>query len=165
MISVFSGLLLLQQAVYTGNSSPPTGDTAGYWQQRVGYTLVAHLDEGLQGITAQGELKYVNNSPDTLREMYFHQYLNAFKPGSKWSAADAKENRDRFQNLREPNYAYERFTMAPVVGGVPTLVDYPGSPDSTVAHLRLPRALAPGDSVTIQLKWEARPSATVFRRQ
>src|SRR6185295_2293015 len=48
--------------------------------------------------------------------------------------------------------------------GVPTLVDYPGSPDSTVAHLRLPKALAPGDSINIDLSWEGRPS-TVPRRQ
>ena len=47
------------------------------------------------GVVAQGRLRYVNNSPDTLREMYFHQYLNAFKPGSKWSESDAAENRER----------------------------------------------------------------------
>jgi len=61
-----------------------TGDTTGYWQQRVSYSIVVHLDEGLRGVTAQGRLHYVNNSPDTLREMFFHQYLNAFKPDSKW---------------------------------------------------------------------------------
>src|SRR5688572_12335464 len=108
------------------------------------------------GVTAQGRLRYVNNSPDTLRDLYFHQYLNAFKPGSKWSASDDRENRERFQRLREPDYGYERFTRAPTVDGVPTLVDYPGAPDSTVAHMRLPRPLAPGDSVTVDLFWEGR---------
>ena len=145
-------------------TTPPGGDTTGYWQQRVNYSIVAHLDEGLRGFTAQGRLRYVNNSPDTLREMYFHQYLNAFKPGSKWSASDERENRVRFQNLGEPNYGYERFTRAPIVDGVPTLVDYPGSPDSTVVHLRLPKPLAPGDSITIDMAWEGRPSI-VPRRQ
>src|SRR5215210_4082971 len=124
--------LLLQTAVSGGNTTPPGGDTTGYWQQRVAYSIVVHLDEGLMGFIASGQLRYVNNSPDTLREMYFHQYLNAFKPRSKWSALDQKESRDRFQNLREPDYGYERFTRAPTVDGVPTLVDYPGSPDSTV---------------------------------
>lgn len=156
--------LLLQTAVSGGNTTPPSGDTTGYWQQRADYSIVAHLDEGLLGFTAQGKLRYVNNSPDTLREMYFHQYLNAFKPGSKWSALDERENRERFQNLREPDYGYERFTRAPLVDGVPTLVDYPGSPDSTVVHLRLPRPLAPGDSISIDFTWEGRPSI-VARRQ
>ena len=152
------------QVAAAAGTTPPSGDTTAYWQQRVNYSIVVHLDEGLMGFTAQGQLRYVNNSPDTLREMFFHQYLNAFKPGSRWSASDERENRVRFQNLREPNYGYERFTRAPMVGGIPTLVDYPGSPDSTVAHLRLPRPLAPGDSVSIDFAWEGRPSI-VPRRQ
>ena len=96
--------------------------------------------------------------------MFFHQYLNAFRPHSKWSDVDTKEYRERFQDLGEPSYGYERFTAAPVVDGIPTLVDYPGAPDSTVVHLRLPRPIAPGDSVVIRLAWEGRPSV-VFRRQ
>src|SRR6185369_11566950 len=75
-----------------------------------------------------------------------------------------KENRVRFQELAEPNYGYERFREAPVVGGVPVIVDYPGAPDSTVAHFKLPKGLAPGDSVEIRFVWDARPS-TVTRRQ
>lgn len=156
--------MLLQQSAYTGASSPAAGDTTGYWQQRVSYTMLAHLDDGLLGISARGQMRYVNNSPDTLREMYFHQYLNAFRPGSKWSATDDRENRLRFQDLHEPLNAYERFSGAPTVDGIATVVDYPGSPDSTVAHIRLPRPLAPGDSLTIAFNWEARPSV-VFRRQ
>jgi hypothetical protein len=164
MIPFVGALMLLQQGAFTGATSPPTGDTTGYWQQRISYTVLAHLDEGLLGITARGQMRYVNNSPDTLREMYFHQYLNAFRPGSKWSASDEREHRLRFQDLREPYYGYERFTSAPTVDGIPTLVDYPGSPDSTVAHIRLPRPLAPGDSIVVGFAWEARPSV-VFRRQ
>src|SRR3954468_1142218 len=158
-----SAALLFQLAASAG-STPPTGDTTGYWQQRVAYSIIVHLDEGLQGITGQGQLRYVNNSPDTLREMFVHQYLNAFKRGSKWSASDEREGRDRFQHLREPDYGYERFTRAPLVDGVPTLVDYPGGRDSTIVHLRLPRPLGPGDSVLVDFAWEARPSI-VPRRQ
>ena len=158
------GFALAMQVAAAMGTSPAGGDTTGYWQQRVNYSIIVHLDEGLMGFTAQGRLRYVNNSPDTLREMYFHQYLNAFRPGSKWSEADAREHRERFQNLREPNYGYERFTRSPVIDGVPARVDYPGAPDSTVAHLVLPRPLAPGDSISIDLAWEGRPSA-LPRRQ
>jgi hypothetical protein len=155
---------LLQQATYQGASTPPSGDTVGYWQQSVHYRIVATLDEEQSKLRAEGALTYVNHSPDTLREMYFHQYLNAFRPGSKWSARDEKENRVRFQDLAEPNYGYERFREAPVVGGVPVIVDYPGAPDSTVVHFKLPKGLAPGDSIDIHFAWDARPS-TVTRRQ
>ncbi len=164
MISLLGVAFLLQQGTFLGNTTPPSGDTVGYWQQRVRYTIVATLDEERSAVHAKGELVYTNNSPDTLREMYVHQYLNAFRPGSKWSAADEKENRERFQHLTEPNYGYERFTAAPTVDGRAVTVTYPGSPDSTVARFSLPMSIPPGGTVHIQFAWDARPS-TVFRRQ
>jgi hypothetical protein len=161
-------LIALQQAVPAPApppTTPPSGDTTGYWQQRVEYRITAKLDEKMQNIQATGDLVYVNQSPDTLHEMFFHQYLNAFRPGSRWSAVDEREGRVRFQNLREPDYGYERFTSAPTVNGESVVVDYPGAPDSTVAHIALPRPLAPGDSVRVHFSWDARPSARVYRRQ
>src|SRR5919109_692584 len=157
--------LLFVALQQTSPTTPPTGDTTGYWQQHVAYRIVARLDEKAGVVRASGELVYENHSPDTLREMYFHQYLNAFRPGSRWSAADARERVVRFQELREPNYAYERFTATPVFDGTPVSPLYPLAPDSTVVRFPLPRPLAPGDSVRVQFHWDARPSATVYRRQ
>ena len=81
----------------------------GYWQQHVHYRIVARLDEAATRLHSRGELVYVNNSPDTLREMYLQQYLNAFRPGSRWSAADEREGRVRFQRLQDPDYAFRVF--------------------------------------------------------
>lgn len=53
------------------------------WQQRVEYTMevsLDHRDHLFQGTT---RLRYTNNSPDTLREVFFHLYFNAFQPGSE----------------------------------------------------------------------------------
>jgi hypothetical protein len=65
---------------------PTTGRTAtppeGYWQQDVHY-----LHEGAAGRQHRrhrhreaGSLTYWNNSPDTLREVFFHLYQNAYVP-------------------------------------------------------------------------------------
>jgi hypothetical protein len=171
MLAPFFAALLLQTPYQQpgavknpAESSPPSGDTVGYWQQRVQYRIVSRLDEAATRLRSRAELLYVNNSPDTLHEMYFHQYLNAFRPGSKWSAVDERESRVRFQNLRDPDYGYERFTAPPTVDGSPVFIDYPGTPDSTVVHFRLPRPLPPHDSIRIGFEWDARPS-TVPRRQ
>ena len=153
-------LLALQQ----GFTSPPSSDTAGYWHQRVSYTITAKLDERAERVRASSTLRYANNSPDTLREMFVHQYLNAFRPGSRWSAADAAEGRVRFQRLRDPEYGYERFTAPVRVNGRPVSVDYPGAPDSTVARFALPQPLVPGDSVHVAFEWDARPSTTPRRQ-
>jgi hypothetical protein len=145
-------------------TSPASGDTVGYWQQRADYRIVARLDETRDVLVASARLTYVNASPDTLRELFVHQHLNAFRPGSKWSATDAKEGRVRFQRLPDPHYAYERFTAAPTIDGTAVRAEYPGAPDSTVVRLALPRPLAPRDSLVATFTWEARLS-TVARRQ
>ena len=152
-------LLVMQQATSpVSPTTPPSADTVGYWQQRADYRIAARLDEARSVVAASGTLTYVNNSPDTLREIYLHQHLNAFRPGSRWSEVDAREGRVRFQNLADPDYGYERFTSTPTVNGQPVTPDYPTSPDSTVVRLALPRPLLPGDSAQLTFEWEARPS-------
>ena len=164
MIAILPLIFALQQSV-TQTVSPPGGDTVGYWQQRADYRITAELDEAAQVLHGRATLTYVNHSPDTLREMRVQQLLNAFRPGSRWSAADDREGRVRFQRLKEPNYGYERFTAAPKVNGEAVTVIYPFAPDSTIARFALPKALAPGDSAAVEFAWDARPSATVYRRQ
>ena len=167
MIPLLALLAALQQppsAAPDYNTSPASGDTVGYWQQRADYRIVATLDEGRGVLSSQGQLTYVNRSPDTLRELYVHQHLNAFRPHSAWSAVDTREGRVRFQNLADPDYAYERFTAVPTIDGVPVPPRYPGAPDSTVVVFDLPEPLAPGDSIRVSFQWDARPS-TLPRRQ
>ncbi len=64
---------------YYWKNRPPR---PGYWQQDVHYTIKAEIDDSLNLIDAKLELIYTNNSPDTLRELYFHLYQNSFQPGS-----------------------------------------------------------------------------------
>src|SRR3989449_8945769 len=139
------------------------GDTTAYWQQQVAYRITATLDEPSGVLTGHVRISYVNRSPDTLRDFYVHQYLNAFRPGSRWAAADSAEQRERFQHLKDPDYAFERITGATVMGRT-LRPDYPYAPDSTIAHWPLPRLLAPGDSLAVEIDWQARPS-TLPRRQ
>src|SRR3989440_3840099 len=138
-------------------------DTTGYWQQQVTYRITASLDEPTGVLAGPERSRYVNRSPATLRDFYVHQYLNAFRPGSRWAAADAAEGRDRFRHLKDPDYAFERITAATLIGRE-LRPDYPYAPDSTIAHWTLARPLAPGDSLVVELEWQARLS-TLPRRQ
>jgi hypothetical protein len=53
----------------------------GYWQQDVDYSIKASLDDKTDIVSATEDLEYYNNSPDTLRVLYFHLYQNAFIKG------------------------------------------------------------------------------------
>ncbi|MGH7752242.1 MAG: M1 family metallopeptidase, partial [Gemmatimonadales bacterium] len=138
-------------------------DTSGYWQQQVRYQIAARLDEASGVLTGTAQITYRNNSPDTLREFYVHQFMNAFRPGSRWAEADQREQRVRFQRMQDPDYAFNRITRAELMGRA-NRPEYPFAPDSTVARFPLPSPLAPGDSLVAVIAWQARPS-TLPRRQ
>ena len=54
-----------------------------YWQQDVHYKIKATINDSTDIIDATDySLTYWNNSPDTLTEIYFHLYQNAFQPNS-----------------------------------------------------------------------------------
>lgn len=54
----------------------------GYWQQDVHYQIKVKIDDETETVGGTEQLTYWNNSPDTLHEVYFHLYQNAFLPGS-----------------------------------------------------------------------------------
>ncbi len=134
-----------------------------YWQQRVSYDISASLDEP-SGVLSGGErIWYINRSPDTLSTFALHLYLNAFRPGSRWSDADSAEGRRRFNDLQDPDFGFNHVTDVRIMGQPATPV-YPFAPDSTIVRFELPHRLLPGDSMEITLRYDARPS-TVARRQ
>lgn len=138
------------------------GSAQDYWQQKVGYTIEASLDEAAEVLRGSARVEYLNQSPERLDELFFHLYLNAFRPGSEWARTEAREEYD-FKTLEDPDFGYERLTFAQV-NGVSVELSYPHAPDSTVVRLALEETLRPGDSVTVELRWDARPSTTCRRQ-
>ena len=68
---------------------------AQYWQQQIDYDIDLKLDVNTHQYNGTQEIKYWNNSPDTLRKVFFHLYMNAFQPGSMMDV--------RSQNLPDPD--------------------------------------------------------------
>ncbi len=52
------------------------------WQQKIKYSMDVRLDVNTHMITGRQHIEYWNNSPDTLKRVFFHLYWNAFQPGS-----------------------------------------------------------------------------------
>jgi hypothetical protein len=148
-------LLALQQAPAAPVNSP--------WQQEVAYEISARLDEPTGVLSGRERIRYRNASPDTLTTFSLHLYLNAFRPGSRWADVDSVEGRRRFNDLREPDFAFNHVRDVRIMGQAVEAV-YPLAPDSTIVRFALPRPLLPGDSMTVEMGWDARPS-TVPRRQ
>ena len=54
-----------------------------YWQQEIDYKIEVNFDKINNQYKGFQKIKYTNNSPETLRKVFFHLYFNAFKPGSE----------------------------------------------------------------------------------
>ena len=69
-----------------------------YWQQRADYTITASLDTGTTELNGSVQIRYTNNSPDTLRFVWLQVDQNLYRTGSKGSAlfpADSRWGRKR----------------------------------------------------------------------
>ncbi len=161
---MIGAILLLTAPTHLLVANPDSGSSArvGYWQQEVHYTIEAYLDEEAEHLDGAATLVYHNNSGDNLDEVFFHLYLNAFRPNSRWAQVEERSRLD-FQSLREPDYAYERIGTMRMNGSVLT-PEYPFAPDSTVVRFALTEPLASGDSTVFVFDWEARPSTTCRRQ-
>jgi len=69
--------------------------SSGYWQQQVDYKMDVSMDVKTYQYKGKQQLVYTNNSPDTLKKVYYHLYENAFQPGSEMDA--------RLQSIKDPD--------------------------------------------------------------
>lgn len=69
--------------------------SSSYWQQHVDYKMDVSMDLKTYQYKGKQELIYTNNSPDTLRCVFYHLYNNAFQPGSEMDK--------RLQSIKDPD--------------------------------------------------------------
>ena len=55
---------------------------ADRWQQAASYKMDIDFDVTNHQYKGQQEIRYTNNSPDELNQIFYHLYFNAFQPGS-----------------------------------------------------------------------------------
>ena len=52
------------------------------WQQKINYSINVKMDVATNRFNGNEKIDYYNNSPDTLKRVFFHTYWNAFQPNS-----------------------------------------------------------------------------------
>jgi hypothetical protein len=116
-----------------------------YWQQGVHYTIDALLDTDIHHIIGSERLIYRNNSPDTLRTVYFHLYWNLFTPGS-YGHQLAERNKNYNLNLTG-GMTIESIAILDQDAELIPLYEV----DNTIMQVQLISPLGPGDSVTFRV--------------
>ena len=71
------------QKTFDKNTRSTTGEPGkAYWQNRAEYDINAELNPATLFLKGNEKISYINNSPDTLREIVFKLYPNLFKKGA-----------------------------------------------------------------------------------
>ena len=81
----------------------------------------------------------LNRSPDTLTTFSLDPGISTlFGPAPAGALSDLAERRRRFNDLREPDFAFNHVRNVRIMGRPVTAI-YPFAPDSTVVRFALPR--------------------------
>lgn len=127
----------------------------------VDYSIDVELDAKTKKLLGHEILKYTNRSPDRIRDLQFHLYLNAFKNqrSTFW-----RESGGRLRGDKAPKDGWGYIDIRALrVGGEDRLAqmefihpDGSDPEDQTVVRVPLDDALEPGETVVVEFEFEAK---------
>lgn len=134
------------------------------WQQRVQYSMDVMLDTKTSGFSGTESIVYSNNSPDTLHEIFFHLYFNAFQPNSEMDVRsrtiadpDGRVG-DRISKL-SPSEEGRQAVNAMTQDGAPVILD----PRGTVLKVKLAKPIPPKSGSTFDLRFSGQVPLQIRR--
>ncbi|HBX61672.1 MAG TPA: peptidase M1, partial [Flavobacteriaceae bacterium] len=148
----------------------------GYWQQKVDYKIDVDMKEKAYQYDGKMQLKYTNNSGQSLNKVYFHLYFNAFQPGSMMdnrlqnipdpdkrmaTNVGTKENPkyvSRISELKPDQIGYQKVTSLKQDGKA---VSY--KVDGTILEVTLAKPIAEGQTSTFDMVWNAQVPEQIRR--
>jgi hypothetical protein len=132
------------RAVERGTRTRTGAPGPKHWTQYARYRLAAELDPAARRLTGRGTIAYLNRSPDTLPFLVLNLYQDVFAPGGM-----RNEGVNPTKGFELTRLAVAGETVYPAApGGRPAM-----QRTATLALVRLPRPLMPGDSVALDAEW------------
>jgi hypothetical protein len=147
--SIFAPLPTRPGNIYRSASGMPGPK---YWQQKADYDLKATIDTAAKRVNGSMMLRYTNNSPDTLRYLWFQTEQNAFKAGSLNSYIFPPASRFGALNF-EGGDVFEHFDQVTGPATKPVRKALTARDNGTVTRVDLAAPLAPGQTATFDVAW------------
>ncbi|SEK79587.1 Peptidase family M1 [Aquimarina amphilecti] len=130
-------------------------NNTSYWQQHVDYKM--NVDMNVENYQYKGtqELVYTNNSPDSLYQVFYHLYFNAFQPGSEMDVRSRNIEdpdprvMDRISKLTPEEIGYIKISSLKQNG---KKVTYKVA--GTVLEVQLNKPIAPGEKTTFSMSFD-----------
>ena len=119
-----------------------------YWQQQVNYTIDVALNDTDHTLSGFEKIEYINNSPDTLKFIWFHLWPNAYKNDKTAYTDQSLENGStKFYFSGKDDKGYINRLDFRVNNVTAQTEDHPQHID--IIKIILPAALAPGKKISI----------------
>ena len=119
-----------------------------YFQQKVNYTIQVTLNDKNHEISAFEKVEYINNSPDTLRFLYFHLWPNAYSGNQTDLAKQLTNSKGKERLFRDPELrGYIDSLNFKVDNQQVNWECLPGQPD--ICKINLIKPLSPCKSIII----------------
>lgn len=131
----------IQQAFKKGTRSDDGLPGKKYWQNRARYAISITARPPARTIEGREQITYINNSPDSLKNLVFKLILNIHKPGAVRLSPESAD-------YLTQGISIDSFSINGQSRPWKQMTYY-----NTVSPVRLPRPLASGDSVKLSLKW------------
>lgn len=136
----------------------------GYWQQHVKYTMDVDMNVKNYRYTGTQTLVYTNNSPDTLHQVFYHLYFNAFQPGSEMDVrsrtirdADSRVA-DRISKLQPDEMGFLKVANLKQDGN-----KLDAQTVGTILQVMLAKPILPGASTTFTLDFDGQVPVQIRR--
>ena len=148
------------------------------WQQRIKYAINVKMDVQNNQFAGTEQIDYWNNSPDTLKRVFFHLYWNAFQPNSSMDVrsrelgktelgTDRKGNpildwddrvKDRISKLTDGEIGYQNVKSIKIDGVEQQLIVH-----ETILEVRLSKPILPKSKISMDVAFEAQVPIQIRR--
>ena len=142
---VFSSSVVFSYNFYWKNKKP----FADYWQQDVKYTIKVIIDERKLTVGGDLELLYTNNSPDTLSEVFFHLYQNAFQEGAYYDNLQKNKGINPYYGLYEKDGLGTEVKFLTSSKGVDSIIH-----DNTIINVKLKNPILPHETAAFNIDFK-----------
>jgi len=119
-----------------------------YFQQQVNYTIDVALNDDLHQLNAFATITYINNSPNTLNEILFHLYPNAYTNDKTAFAEQLLENGDTDFYFSKAADKGSISNLSFKINNKKAIFEQDAT-HADIGKLQLNKSLLPGDSIII----------------
>ncbi|NRA50673.1 MAG: M1 family metallopeptidase [Phaeodactylibacter sp.] len=134
------------------------------WQQSAKYTMDIDFDVAKHQYNGKQTLVYTNNSPDTLHQVFYHLFFNAFQPNSMMDIRSQNMNDadprvgSRIGSLGPNEIGYHKINSLTMDGKA---VDF--EVVGTILEVQLPMPILPQSKVVFEMAYESQVPVQIRR--